>query len=213
MYFLTAGAIQQELVNRGSHTLETVPPVGRLQYFLEIAQIQINDWLGYNPMRKTYTDRISFQTSNWRATLTHRNVKEIRRITVKSYPETFEMDKASIAAVWVGGQIVNFEAIGNLYLPWHSLYWRDGASIEVEYEAGSDQVPRPFQLALVETIAAALEHGIPWLSEPVADIQSIGMAGVSKSIRLGKGAEKQDGTNLDRILSTYLAGDRKVLYY
>jgi hypothetical protein len=213
MYFLTAGAIQQELVNRGSHTLETVPSVERLHYFLEVCQIQITDWLGYNPMRKVYTDRVSFQTSNWRATLTHQKVRDIRRITVKSYSETFEMDKASIAAVWVGGQIVNFEAIGNLYLPWYSLYWRDGASIEIEYEAGSDQVSRGFQLALVETIAAALEHGIPWLSEPVADIQNIGMAGVSKSIRLGKGAEKQDGTNLDRILSTYLAGDRKVLYY
>ena len=204
MYFLTAGAIQQELVNRGSHTLETVPPVGSLQYFLEIAQVQINDWLGYNPMRTVHTDHISFKTASWRATLTHRKVREIRRVTVKSYSEAFQMDKDSIAAVWMGGQVINFEAIGN---------WRDGASIEVEYEAGSDQVPRAFQLALVETIAAALGHGIPWLSEPVADIQSIGMAGVSKSIRLGKGAEKHDGTNLDRILATYLARDRKVLYY
>jgi len=211
-YYLNAGAIQQELVNRGSHTLETVPPVGRLEYLLEILQMQIDLWLGYNPMRQMYVQRVDFARSGWRATLDSPNVTKIERITVRSGAESFDMDPASVASVWAGGQSVSLDAIGSFYTPWSNLYGGTGAYVEIEYEAGWAEAPRRFQIALVEAIAAALEHGVEWLSQPVADIQNIGMAGVSKGIRLGKGPEGE-GSNLDRILATYLSKDRKVLYY
>lgn len=211
-YYLTPGELQQELVNRGDYTLETVPPQGQLEYVLEAVQAQIDNYLGYNLMRQIYVEPCNVSVSNWRILLKHPYVSQIIRVTVKSAEISFDLDKHSIAAIWNQKQTIDFQAQGNLYMPWHDLYW-NVARLEVEYEAGLTTAPRNFQMALTAAIAAALKNGVGFLAEPVADVQSIGMAGVSKSIRLGKGIEGEPGTNLQRIVAPYIKPDRKHYFF
>jgi hypothetical protein len=211
-YYLSAGELQQELINKGDYTLETVPPQGQMEYILEVVQTQIDNYLGYNLMRQIYVEPHSLSVSNFRVMLKHPNVSKIIRVTVESSETSFNLDDYSIAAVWNRSQTIDFQARGNLFMPWHDLYW-NLARLEIEYEAGLTTAPRNFQMALTAAIAAALKHGVEFLAEPVADVQSIGMAGVSKSIRLGKGVEGEPGTNLERILGPYIKPKIKHYYF
>lgn len=205
--YLTPLEVQQQLISTGAYTVENVPSLEQLAYVLEGIEDRLDIWLGYHPGRKTYVeDYRSSRTGT--VVLAQYPVILVRRVEIynhadPSYPPVYTTE--NIMSSWLQGAILK---VGY-----------SECAVKVVYDAGYDPLPRRFQRAAFSLLRKSLETSgltgdLSFLEEPIRDVSSISIPGISKSFRLGDsnkgGKGSGGGSALDRELAALQeAGDRR----
>jgi hypothetical protein len=206
--YLTPAEVRQKLISIGTYTVDTVPTLDQLTYLLEEIEERLDIWLGYHPGRKTYVEDYRSSQSGT-VTLMQYPVIIVRRVEVynnfdPSEPPMFVTE--NILSNWLQGTLLKVEY--------------PGTAVKVVYDAGYDPLPRRFKMAAFALLRKCLENtgltgDLSFLSEPIRDVSSISVPGISKSFRLGgssnNGSGSSGGSVLDRQLASLVAaGDRRL---
>lgn len=206
--YLTLAEVRQQLILTGSHTVETVPSAEQLSYILQGIEERIDIWLGYHPGRLTYVENYR-SSRGGTVNLCQYPVILVRRVEVyndfdPTFPPVFATE--NVFANWLQGTILK---VGY-----------PSAPVKVIYDAGYDPLPSRFKRAAFSLVRKSLEAGgltgdLSFLEEPIRDVSSISIPGISKSFRLGdsnKGGNGNGGGSvLDRELAPLQeAGDRRM---
>jgi hypothetical protein len=206
--YLTPTEVSQKLISIGIYTVDTVPTLEQLAYLLEEIEERLDIWLGYHPGRKTYVENYRSSQSGT-VTLAQYPVLLVRRVEVynnfdPSAPPMFVTD--NILSNWLQGTLLKVEYPGTV--------------VKVVYDAGYDPLPRRFKMAAFTLLRKSLENtgltgDLSFFSEPIRDVSSISVPGISKSFRLGGSSNNDGGTGggsiLDRELASLIeAGDRRL---
>lgn len=206
--YMTPLEVQQQLISIGSYTIETVPSLEQLTYVLEGIEERLDIWLGYHPGKKTYIeDYRSSRTGT--VTLSQYPVILVRRVEIYNHNDPFWptlYETENIMSSWLRGAVLK---VGY-----------PECAVKVVYDAGYDPLPKRFQRAAFSLLRKSLETSgltgdLGFLEEPIRDVSSISIPGISKSFRLGdskKGAGGNGGGSaLDRELASLQeAGDRRM---
>jgi len=205
--YLTPLEVRQQLISIGSYTVETVPSLEQLAYVLEGIEERLDIWLGYHPGRKTYVE--DYRSSrNGTVVLAQYPVIVVRRVEVynftdPSFPPLYATE--NIMSNWLQGAILK---VGY-----------PECAVKVIYDAGYDPLPKRFQRAAFSLLRKSLETSgltgdLSFLEEPIRDVSSISIPGISKSFRLGDSKGTKNGgaasSALDRELAALQeSGDRR----
>jgi len=205
--YLTPLEVRQRLISIGTYTVETAPSLEQLTYVLEGIEERLDIWLGYHPGRKTYIEDYRSSCSGT-VTLAKYPVILVRRVEIynnidHSYPPVYATE--NIMSNWLQGTILK---VG--YPGW---------MVKVSYDSGYDPLPKRFQRAAFSLLRKSLETSgltgdLSFLEEPIRDVSSISVPGISKSFRLGDSKSGKSGggggSTLDRELASLQeAGDRR----
>jgi len=216
-FYIQPEELQQLLVAEKIFTLDRVPSLGAISDRILECQYLIEQWLGYDPLPKTYIQEERLNNHFKRFTLKSNclPIIGVDKILVQKhwgeYDEYYELSEKDKNIVWDGNRVLDFLSIHTFWGSFTGYHHAKSQKVLIHYTAGYKEIPIHFKLAFKAVFLNSFKESLSWLGEPVADVQSIGISGVSKSIRLGKGAEGDPGTNLDRILATYLK--RHVQHY
>ena len=205
--YLTPVEVQQQLISIGSYTDETVPNLNQLTYLLEGIEERLDIWLGYHPGKKTYVEDCR-STRSGTVTLPQYPVILVRRVEIYNHfdpaaPPLFASE--NILSSWLRGTILQ---VGY-----------PECAVKVVYDAGYDPLPKRFKRAAFSLLRKSLETSgttgdLGFLEEPIRDVSSISIPGISKSFRLGdsgKNSGSGSGALIDRELAALQeAGDRRL---
>lgn len=208
--YLTPVEVQQQLILTGTYTIATVPSLAQLTYLLEGIEERIDIWLGYHPGRTTYVQ--DYRSSrNGIVNLIQYPVILVRRVEVYNNfdPSAPPMPiTEEIFANWLRGTILR---VGY-----------PNTAVKVVYDAGYDPLPKRFKRAAFSLFRKSLDNtgltgDLGFLEEPIRDVSSISVPGISKSFRLGdsgKGGGSGGGSAIDRELASLQeAGDRRAYLF
>lgn len=194
-YILDTTEIQSKLIASGLFTTEDVPSLESLDFLVEMLVPRFETWLGYSPMPKQYVQE---RRTNRKGLLIleELNIISIESVLVKWYEDTTIPNNPqweTLPVIWKGGdRIDTFEP---------------EVLIKITYTAGYDPIPALFKNCFFDLIRKTIkESGISgdlsFLEEPIKDVSSISIPGISKSFRLSdKKGDVPEGSQLDRILS------------
>ena len=210
-FYIQPEELQDLLVAEHIFTIDQVPSIQTIGDRAIECQYLIEQWLGYCPLPKKYVQKENLTRFFRQFTIksNYLPIIDVEKILVQKdwgeYDEYHELSATDKNIIWDGNRTLDFSGV---YSRWGSFpgrqHHRGTQQVLIHYIAGYKELPLHFKLAMKSVLGSTFRQSVAWLSEPVADIQSIGISGVSKSIRLGKGAEGEPGTNLSRILHTYL---------
>lgn len=206
--YLTPLEVQKQLISIGVYTTETIPSLEQLAYVLEGIEERLDIWLGYHPGRKTYIeDYRSSQTGT--VTLSQYPVILVRRVEIYNYSDPswpLLYATENIMSNWLQGAVLK---VGY-----------PERAVKVVYDAGYDPLPKRFQRAAFSLLrkslaTSGLTGDLSFLEEPIRDVSSISIPGISKSFRLGDSKKGSGGSGggsaLDRELAALQeAGDRRM---
>ncbi len=204
--YLTPVEVQQQLILTGAYTADTVPTLDQLNYVLEGIEERLDIWLGYHPGKKTYIE--DYRSSrNGTVNLVQYPVILVRRVEVYNSFDPFSPPISiteNIFSNWMQGTILQ---VGY-----------PNTSVKVVYDAGYDPLPKRFKRAALSLCRKAIETSgltgdLSFLEEPIRDVSSISIPGISKSFRLGDSGKGSGGGGsvIDRELASLKeAGDRRM---
>ena len=206
--YVTPLEVQKQLISIGNYTVETVPSLEQLAYLIDGIEERLDIWLGYHPGRKTYIEDCRSSRTG-AVTLSQYPVILVRRVEIYNHADpSFPplQITENIMSNWLQGGILK---VGY-----------PERAVKVVYDAGYDPLPKRFQRAAFSLVRKSLETtgltgDLSFLEEPIRDVSSISIPGISKSFRLGdskKGAGGSGGGSaLDRELASLQeAGDRRM---
>jgi len=210
-FYIEPGLLQERLLENKLFTIDTVPTMEQIENRAKECEYLIEGWLGYDPLVHEYIEVEYLDQSIFGITLKRRYVPiiSVNKILVQDTQDNnkhYPLTKEEINLVWDGNRIITFKSV-RFHCNYFSAaypYFGKPQKIVIHYTAGYSPLPDRFKIAFTNIFLKSFQESMEWFAQPVIDVQSIGVSGVSKSLRLGKGAEGEPGTNLDRILSFYL---------
>jgi hypothetical protein len=219
-FYIEPGLLQESLIKNKLFTIDTVPTMEQIEDRARECEYLIEEWLGYDPLVREYIETEYLDQSTFGITLKRRYVPviSVNKLLVQDAQDNnkyYPLTREEIDLVWDGSRIITFKSVRFRCNYFSAAYPYAGKpqKIVIHYTAGYSPLPDRFKMAFKSIFLKSFQEGMEWFAQPVIDVQSIGVSGVSKSLRLGKGAEGEPGTNLDRILSLYLKKHRQHYIY
>lgn len=206
---MTPEKAREWLIASGSYTEETVPSLTSLGFLIGQVETRFDEWLGYSvsslqPQRQqSKTNRQGHVFLNYYPVTSVESVKAFFEVdpNYKLLPAKWE----EISSAWNGKITIATEFPGLL--------------VEIEYTAGFDPVPPIFENAFFQLLRQCLENSgtsgnLSFLDEPIRDVSSISVPGISKSFRLSDASKAGAGesSQLDRILAPLVSRRRKYIF-
>ncbi|NJR24860.1 MAG: hypothetical protein HC786_23220 [Richelia sp. CSU_2_1] len=203
--YLTALEVQQRAIAIGMYEPQNAPSLEQFQHLLGCVEDRLDSWLGYHPARKTYTEDYRC-SANGKVALRQYPVIVVARVEIYNPYDPLappDVSTESICSNWWRGGILTVAA--------------SNAPVKVTYDAGHDPLPERFKRVAFGLVVKGLQEtgltgDLGFLEEPIRDVSSISIPGISKSFRLGDTAGKGGGGALiDRLLAVLQeSGDRRM---
>lgn len=221
--YLQAAEARSKLIKSGKFNELTAPGLADLEEVLEIIEIRLDSWLLYRAAPTDYVEIYKI-TDSGVVNLSNYPVLSVSSIVIKSILQG-QTDQAiptsSMKSVWQSGRTLSF---GIPNRPTFQFQLQPGApgilpfrnanaTLEVQYRAGLDPLPREFKLVVFSILMKALQESglsgdLSFLDTPTRDVSSLSVpGGLSKSYQLGKpsgaGGGGSEGDRLMGLISQY----------
>lgn len=184
--YLTADEAQDRLLASGLCTLETMPTLEALDYWVKIVQVEMDNWLRQSILPTLYTDTI---TANWHgvATLPRSPVQEVLSVDVIILQVGSPKQTIRLPANWQGGEILAGLGVKQRH--------------EVTYIAGYDPVPQIAPQVAFNLLKKVMLQGMD-LNERTRYLANVALqGGMSQSFQIGGEAKNSASSrNIDDLM-------------
>lgn len=196
MSLISLNELKTKLLNSQKFDTDTIPKDETLSEFIEIVNNLITDWLGYNPKKQLYNEKLR-SNNNYMIQLSYYPVQQVESISIllPERPPT-ELSLLEETGLWYGKHTVRVPYKNTLAV--------------IKYWAGFDPLPSLFEITtfLVIDYLLSINSSYPDISvlnQPTKDISSLSLpGGLSRSYKYGSTKSSNSiyaGTEFERLMT------------
>lgn len=168
--YLTADEAQERLLASGLSSLETIPTLEALDYWVNLVQVEMDNWLRQSILPTSYTDTL---LANWQGmvTLPRSPVQEVHSVDAVIMQVGLPKQTIRLTANWQGGQMLAGLGANQKYA--------------ISYVAGYDPVPPIAAQVAFNLLVKVMLKGMD-LNERTRHLTNVGLqGGISQSFQIG----------------------------